>query len=155
MLEVAADGRTAKGLWVSVGAEGDAGELAYDDIGRPDRRVSGVHLTSKTPEGKRYQADWVWQKMAVDFIRRESGWKLWHLHIYDMFRCPYGEDWVTYSVKRPALNEAWAQERCFTPYGKPTGRGCLYHWEYRPDRFPPDRPEPPRPYRDASEIGEC
>ena len=155
MLEVAGNAQTAKGLWLSIGAEGDAGELAYDDLGRPDRRVSGVHLTSVSPEGKRYQADWVWQKMAVDFIRRPQGWRLWHLHIYDMFRCPYGQDWVTFSARRPELNERWAVERCFTPYGKPTGRGCQYHWEYSTDSYPPVRPELPHPYQNAEDIGEC
>lgn len=155
MLEVAADAGSAKGLWLSIGAEGDAGELAYDDLGRPDRKVSGVHLTSTTPDGKRYQADWVWQKMAVDFIRTEAGWKLWHLHIYDVFRCPYGEDWVLFSQKRPALNEQWAVERCFTPYGKPPGHGCSYHWEYRIDSYPPEKPDLPAPYQTADEIGSC
>ena len=151
-LEIAADGQTARGLWTSIGAEGDAGELAYDDLGRPDRRVSGVHLTSVTPEGKRYQADWVWQKMAVDFIRRPEGWKLWHLHIYDLFRCPYGQDWVTYAPRQRQLNQQWGAERCFTPYGKPPGHGCQYHWEYAPDSYPPDRPEPPLPFQSAGEL---
>lgn len=154
-LEVAADAQTAQGLWLAIGAEGDAGELVYDDVGRPDRRVSGVHLTSTTPDGKRYQADWVWQKMAVDFIRRPHGWKIWHLHIYDVFRCPYGEDWVHFSQRRSALNEAWGAERCFSPYGKPPGRGCSYHWEYRMDAQPPARPIPPRPYVSQEDMSPC
>ena len=154
-LEIAADAQTAQGLWLAIGAEGDAGELVYDDVGRPDRRVSGVHLTSSTPDGKRYQADWVWQKMAVDFIRRPHGWKIWHLHIYDVFRCPYGEDWVHFSQRRSALNEAWGAERCFSPYGKPPGRGCSYHWEDRMDAQPPARPIPPRPYVSQEDMSPC
>jgi len=155
LIEVAADGETAQGLWVSVGAEGDAGELAYDDIGRPDRKVSGVHLTSCTPEGKRYQADWVWQKMRVDFIRRDTGWKIWHLHIYDVFRCPYGRDWVTYAPSRAADNERFGMERAFSPYGKPNGHGCEYYWEYSQNCKPPEKPVPPVPYRHAGEMSEC
>lgn len=154
-LEVAADGQTAQGLWLAIGAEGDAGELAYDDVGRPDRRVSGVHLTSTTPNGKHYQADWVWQKMAVHFLHRPQGWKIWRLHIYDVFRCPYGEDWVLFSQKRPVLNELWGAEHCFSPYGKPPGQGCSFHWEYSLDAQPPQRPEPPRPYGDETELGPC
>lgn len=154
-LEVADDGQTAQGLWLAIGAEGDAGELAYDDVGRPDRRVSGVHLTSTTPDGKHYQADWVWQKMAVHFLHRPQGWKIWRLHIYDVFRCPYGEDWVLFSQKRPVLNELWGAEHCFSPYGKPPGQGCSFHWEYSLDAQPPQRPEPPRPYGDETELGPC
>lgn len=145
-LEVAADARTAHGLWISIGAESDAGELAYDDIGRPDRKVSGVHLTSTTADGKRYQADWVWQKTAVDFLRQPDGWKIRRMHIYDIFRCPYGTDWVEFSARRPALNERWGTERCFTPYGKPPGHGCQFHWEYHTDSYPPEIPAPPVPY---------
>ena len=154
-LEVAADGLTARGLWLSIGAEGDGGELSYPDLGRPDRKVSGVHLTSVTADGKRYQADWVWQKIAVDLIRRETGWRIWHMHIYDIFRCPFGQDWVTFSAQRPALNELWAVERCFTPYGKPPGHGCQYHWEYSLDSQPSPWPTPPLPYANADGLGRC
>lgn len=149
-LEVAADAQTAHGLWISIGAESDAGELAYDDIGRPDRKVSGVHLTSTTADGRRYQADWVWQKTAVDFLRQPDGWKIRRMHIYDVFRCPYGTDWVQFSAQRPALNELWGTEHCFTPYGKPPGHGCQFHWEYRTDSYPPETPAPPVPYETES-----
>lgn len=115
--------------------------------------MSGVHLTSVTADGKRYQADWVWQKIAVDLIRRETGWRIWHMHIYDIFRCPFGQDWVTFSAQRPALDELWAVERCFTPYGKPPGHGCQYHWEYSLDSQPSPWPTPPLPYANADGLG--
>ena len=38
---------------------------------------------------------------------------IWHMHIYDIFRCPFGQDWVTFSAQRPALNELWAVELSF------------------------------------------
>lgn len=155
MIEVAGNGKSARGLWLAIGAEGDAGELVYHDIGRPDRKVSGIHLTSVTSEGKRYQADWVWQKIAVDFLLGENGWKIRRLHIYDVFRCPYGQDWVTFSAERPRLNEQWAAERCFTPYGKPPGHGSTFYWEYSIHSFPPKKPEPPVPYWDAEDSELC
>ena len=155
LIEVACDGQTAQGLWVSIGAEGDAGELVYQDVGRPDRKVSGVHLTSRTEDGRRYQADWVWQKMRVDFLRTQNGWRIWHMHIYDIFRCPYGQDWVTYAPERSELNEKFGMERAFSPYGKPNGHGCIFHWEYTQDSYPPEKPMPPTPYAGVEDMTEC
>lgn len=152
MLEIAGDLETAKGVWISIGLDADAGELASGGIGGGDRKRSGNLLSMRTPEGERYMADWVWQTYGVDFIREDDGWKLWHLHIYDLMRCPYDEDWVSYSRKRAEQNERLGLERSFTPYGKPAGHGVSYHWEYTIDAFPPLEPRPPEPYAHFSDT---
>ena len=68
VLEVAADGKTAKGAWLSPGHE------TY-----VDGQVPGME-TEKT-SGKAH-AEWCWGKYAVDFIRDEDGqWKIWHMSL--------------------------------------------------------------------------
>jgi hypothetical protein len=55
VIEVAQDGKTAKGLWYSIG-----------------QGVRPVGTTGKSTE-------WMWEKYAVDFIKEDGKWKMWHL----------------------------------------------------------------------------
>ena len=54
IVEVAGDGKTAKGLWISPGLE--------------------AHRTEDGSQGW-----WSWCKFAADFLLTEDGWKIWHL----------------------------------------------------------------------------
>jgi hypothetical protein len=59
VIEVAGDGKTAKGLWYSIG------------IGvRPNVKSDSTYTKS---------TEWMWEKYAVDFIREDGKWKIWHL----------------------------------------------------------------------------
>jgi hypothetical protein len=59
VIEVAGDGKTAKGVWIGLGL------LAMKD------RETGE------PTGA-----WEWDKYGVDFIKEDGQWKIWHHHIY-------------------------------------------------------------------------
>ena len=69
IVEVAGDGKTAKGLWNSPGLE--------------------AH--SKDGKG---QGWWNWSKFAMDFIRTEEGWKIWHFARYLYFSTEYLKSWA-------------------------------------------------------------
>jgi hypothetical protein len=58
VIEVAGDGKTAKGMWYSIG-------LAVR---------ATVAADGKTTIG----TTWVWQKYAVDFVKEDGKWKMWH-----------------------------------------------------------------------------
>ncbi len=59
VIEVALDGKTAKGLWYSIG-----------------QSVRGeVDSSGKTSVG----TGWMWEKYGVDFIKEDGKWKIWHL----------------------------------------------------------------------------
>ncbi len=62
VIEVAADGRTAKGVWDSFGPNINSAS----DIG-----------------------NWLWVKYAVDFMREDGVWKIWHMQVYALFNTPY------------------------------------------------------------------
>ncbi len=71
LIEVARDGKTAKAVWMSPGAE--------------TRRVK--------PENA-LEAMWIWGKYAVDFIKVNNAWKFWHFTITQDFMCDYHHSWV-------------------------------------------------------------
>lgn len=59
VIEVAGDGKTAKGLWYSIG-----------------QSVRGtVDADGNTSVG----TGWMWEKYGVDFIKEDGKWKIWHL----------------------------------------------------------------------------
>lgn len=69
VIEVARDGQTAQGLWLSPGAE------SFIVEGKPD-------------------AHWTSIRIASDFIKEDEEWKLWHYHRFDVYEARYGESWV-------------------------------------------------------------
>lgn len=100
LIEIAGDGKTAKGLWYCIGQE-----------------------TSRKPDGT---SDPVWfsEKVGADFIKEGDEWKIWHLcEIIDV-RCRAGEDYSAQSViidpDDPQLLETKEE------FGKPT-IGMLTH----------------------------
>ena len=72
IIEVAADGRTARGLWMSPGAE--------------SRRSAN--------DKDKLEAIWIWGLYAVDFIKEDGEWKFWHFRIPHLFLCDYHHSWI-------------------------------------------------------------
>lgn len=62
VIEVAGDGKTAKGVWDSFGPT----------ISGPDD-----------------EGGWLMVKYAVDFAKQDDGWKIWHLQVYPVFSTKY------------------------------------------------------------------
>lgn len=150
-IEIAGDRKTAKGVWMSIGVETDAGDLGPEPVAGYEQRLL---LSSVTTDGKRFKAEWIWQKFEIEFIRETAGWKIWHLHAYDVFRCPYDESWVTYAEKR-FRTDGLGIEAIYTknvPYGpdEPPENNAdvptTTHWQYTVDAVPVLAPEPPEPY---------
>jgi hypothetical protein len=66
VIEVARDGKTAKGVWIAPG-----------------------HDTSPMSG-----ATWSWAKYGIDFVKEDGKWKFWHYHAYGIFKAPYYKSWV-------------------------------------------------------------
>ncbi len=59
VIEIAGDGKTAKGIWYSIG-----------------QSVRGtVDSTGKAT----ISTSWMWEKYAVDFAKEDGKWKIWHI----------------------------------------------------------------------------
>jgi len=129
VLEVAADGKTAKGVWVSPG---------HETFMRNPENVD----PDKEPEKLVADPMWAWSKYEVEFIREADGqWKLWHMVLYPLFRTPYHKAWTEHEDKG---------EQAFAAEG---GEAKPMAWEWRPNAiYPADQPEPPVPYASAEEM---
>jgi len=68
MIEVAKDGKTAKGVWYTPGHE---------------------TLPALDPH-----AYWAWGKYSVDFIKEDGKWKIWHQRGYITFRTRFDRSWI-------------------------------------------------------------
>jgi hypothetical protein len=75
IIEVAGDGKTAKGMWYSPG-----------------------QVTEVGADGKPV-AMWMWERYGADFVKEDGKWKLWHIHMYTDFAVPPGESWVDPTTK--------------------------------------------------------
>lgn len=75
VIEVAEDGQTAQGVWLSPGAESAPGKM---------------------------EDSWCWVRYGIDFIKEKDVWKIWHFHMYRIFTNPYHKTWaeVTYEKAR-------------------------------------------------------
>ncbi len=80
VIEVAGDGKTAKGLWFCQGA--------YNDV-EPCGPV----------------ARWTWGYFAADFRREDGAWKLWHLQYLNDVDCICGQSWAGEQTPYPDLPE--------------------------------------------------
>jgi hypothetical protein len=71
LVEVAGDGKTAKGVWMSPGHE--------------------TVRDAKT--GKLLQLGWCWVKYGVDFIKEKGEWKIWHLFVFLTLWADFDKSW--------------------------------------------------------------
>lgn len=67
IVEVAGDGKTAKGLFDSFGADVGSAE----DVG-----------------------NWLYLRKCIDFIKEDGSWKIWHMQDYPVFNTPYDKSWT-------------------------------------------------------------
>jgi hypothetical protein len=74
VIEVAGDGQTARGLWISLGVEvGPNMDGTFD---------------------KPLQALWVLEEYAADFVKEDGIWKWWRIHLFRVFQCPFEKPWT-------------------------------------------------------------
>jgi hypothetical protein len=73
LVEVAGDGKTAKGIWMTSG-----------------------HETGPIPpkKGAPIKAGWCWGKFACDFIKENGEWKIWHCFGFPSFNCDFYKSWA-------------------------------------------------------------
>jgi hypothetical protein len=124
MIEVAADCRTARGIWISPG-----------------------HETGSFVKPGGLEAFWCWLKYDCDFIHENGRWRIWHMRTPGMMMTPYETPW-TKPVFESGKDGPPMPEKYY-PDEPPIGS----NWEYAPDRvYPYNDPEQPVPYRTWSDL---
>lgn len=87
VIEVAGDGQTAQGVWVSPGVE-------------------------TGPARGEMRAMWAWVKYGVDFIKEDGEWRFWHFHVYRVLMAEPGQSWADGAPRPPpVLPEAIRPDR--------------------------------------------
>ena len=118
LIEMAGDGKTAKGLWSCLGAHNEVG-------------------------GAGPVANWTWGYFAVDFVRTGEGWKIWHMSYTNDVDCICGQSWGKPRQELPKLPEfAALGEFHYPPYTVEKTFRALY----TPERPHTDAPKIPEPY---------
>jgi hypothetical protein len=119
VIEVSRDGKTARGLWI----------------------VFGAAATPPT-----FESRWQWFKLAADFVKEKSAWKIWHYHLYGLFESTYYKSWAepgqhfmseaAPSIRIPSVSQELLPQR-------PTTHPL---WWYTPASVNDPVPAPPEPY---------
>jgi hypothetical protein len=117
IIEVAGDGKTARGVWLSPGARAE-----------------------KKQKTNKYEAYWMWLKYGCDFVKEDGMWKIWHTHAYGIFRVPYDKSWVEVDKEQPDANSLQLPDEL-----KPSVSG-LADYPYSTTAAPRNFPEPPGLY---------
>ena len=125
LIQVAADGKTAQGMWYSLGQVTNAG---------PDGKASG---------------QWMHERYAVDFIREGEDWKIWHFFVGTDLGCEAGKPFTGKFGLAPGeemtpeqKEQQEAMMAIMEALPKPTIPMELYHCKYGWH----NEPHFPRPY---------
>lgn len=123
VIEIAGDGKTAKGVWMAPGFE----NASLD----PEKPAGGI----------------VYTKYGVDFVKEDGKWKIWHYHVYRVFmtpwNTPYTDEWEKNVRDKSGRKFGGDSKPDFpttadNPYSTETSRELV--------------PAPPEPYETFSET---
>ncbi len=124
VVEVAADGETAKGLWFCLGCDAE--------------------VTTAGPT-----ANWTWGYFAGDFVYENDDWKIWHLQYLNDVDSLCGQSWGRAVEPYPDLPEfAPLKDFAMPPYTVAETVRELY----RVDRPLAETPRIPEPYDTFAET---
>ena len=124
IIEVAGDGKTAKGLWCCQGA--------YNDV-----------------EACGPRAHWTWGWFAVDFVKEAAGWRIWHMQYLNDVDCTCGSSWGKPEPVYPELPEfAPLKDFAYPAYTRAEKLREIYY----PERPVTEAPRMPEPYDTFAET---
>ena len=103
--------------------------------------------------------------MSTGAIRTEQGWRVWHLHVCDLWRTDFDRDPVANAAPMDRgttqeMIDEWnaraAAGETVHPHGMPIipDGPTTFHYAYASDSIAPQQPEPPLPYRTFRETFE-
>lgn len=144
VIEVAKDGKTAKGVWIMAGTESGLTDPEHA------KHMPEFMFSPQVIDGKRVWAHWVWCKYALDFLFQDGVWKILTFRCYELTRAPFEENWISFASKN---SEAFALDIKYFGEGgevhfmpKPDNPVKTEYWPYRNDQSQVLDPFPPLPH---------
>jgi hypothetical protein len=129
IIEVAGDGKTAKGLWYSPG-------IATNTMIKDGKAETG--------------GNWFFEKYAIDFIKEDGEWKIWHV---GMYYDPTPPTWGSQMEMIAAAQPLEAAEKAPSAGGLQMTRPNPYPYEtWSPKSVLKLEPKFPEPYYTFSET---
>jgi hypothetical protein len=129
VIEVAGDGKTAKAVWISMMA------------------IGKTHEQDPKPTGQ-----FLWWKSAIDFVKEDGIWKIWHYLKNPVFLAPSGKDWMEMYLNMPVLPSPGSGKGLPGSHGGNPDRSTTRQYNpYRITRLPSYEPVPPEPYETFNE----
>lgn len=126
IVQVAADGKTAKGTWCSPGYE------THLWSGDDDLVAPGTTPDAARHKERKLEPVWCWGKYAIDFVKEDGEWRFWHFKWFRTFMIPFDTSWVDAPL-RPSMRHH-------------VGRPSQYHKPYTPESIAVSIPPAPAPY---------
>ncbi len=123
IIEVAEDGKTARGLWISPGTE-----------------------TKRSYKTGELEAFWIWGLYAIDFIKENDEWKFWHFRIPHLLLSDYHNSWV--DLAKEKMTEQVANEGRPHVDRPQQCEPTFYDMNKRPSQFF----MPPRPFSTEADL---
>lgn len=131
VVEVASDGKTAKGCWISPGHES---MFLPDETKYPNWNPScgPVPKEDMVPS-----CEWAWSKYQADFILEGDQWKFWKMRLWPIYKTDFYVPWTQHPemeiLENPFDDALPLPEK---------------NWEWSAETvYPANEPEPPLPYR--------
>jgi len=75
IIHIAGDGKTAKAYWYTPGFQANIQNGQGNSI-------------------------WSYEKYAIDFVKEDGAWKIWHFHVYNDWEIPMGKDLAQYVLEQ-------------------------------------------------------
>ena len=114
LVQEAYDGKTARGLWYCISQE-----------------------TLPTSAGEA-DARWYMEKLAIDFLKEDGQWKIWHVVVATDLQSEAGADYMQQPVDLPD-----EENRAFVEFGTPNLPMRVHQERYN---WLDNYPAPPKPY---------
>lgn len=106
----AQDGQTAQGIWMGI-----AYETAPNSAGEPDVK-------------------WINERVAVDFVKEDGEWRIWHMFVGTNYVLSAGEDYASQPVRtKPVTHAQGGPDWYVIGSGRETEDGLLAVFDQIPD----------------------
>jgi hypothetical protein len=91
VIEVAADGQSAKGVWITAGVE--SGLAAPENA----EKAPQAFFENELVNGQQVWAHWVFARHSLDFLKQDGEWRIWHFRTVELARAPFSKDWISFA----------------------------------------------------------
>ena len=154
-IQVAADGRSARGIWIVAGVESGLTDPAQA------ADAPAFLYERDLVNGQKVWAHWVAMKYALSFLRQDGQWRIWRFRCYEVYRAPSGRNWIDFAACTEAVPDFQRFHENLAYFGhdgKPVwmpeadGPPETLHCAYRTDTAQAVEPRPPARYESDPEA---